>query len=297
MLQFSDLTIETAFANQSGAMEVRNHFKRILTIMIIGVVFTLHGYAQTNWDEYKIPKQSSSANLANYRMTIDFKRRDLNGKLTVHDIISAKIIQLSQQSFIDNAFQLADVSVTGISEQGQNKQNIEELEGLNFKIQGDNFISLDFYKDFPPAHVERIRTFIQDKVTFEAWGLMYLDSLRLNIPFYPSLFQNQQADFEQSVNFNTQKLSITWFGYSKINGKDCILVYFKSMYSPFLVDNDSMIVNGRSCFWGNIWILPDTRQIEYATMNEDIVSHVKLKSVDFEQQFSTQRELTYEKNE
>ena len=270
--------------------------KRVF-IILIGVVFTLHGYAQTNGDEQKIPKQSSSANLANYRMTVDFKRRDLNGRLNVYDIISGKIIQISQQSVIENAFQLADVSVIGISEQGQSKQNIDELEGLNFKIQGDNFTSLDFYKDFPPAHVERIRTFIQDKVAFEAWGLMYLDSLILNIPFYPSLFQNQQADFEQSVNFNTQKLNITWLGYSKINGKDCILVYFKSMYSPFLVDNDNMTVNGRSCFWGNIWIFPDTRQIEYATMNEDIVSHLKLKGNNFEQQFTTQRELIYERIE
>jgi len=270
--------------------------KRIV-LMIIGVVFTLHCYAQTNWDEQKIPNQSSSASLANYRMTIDFKRRDLNGKLNVHDIISGKIIQMSQQSVIDNAFQLADVSVTGISEQGQNKQNIEELEGLNITIQGDNFTNLDFYKGFPSAHVERIRTFIQDKVAFEVYGQMYLDSLKLNIPFYPALFQNQQADFEQSVNFNTQKLNITWLGYSNINGKDCILVYFKSMYSPFLVDNDNMIVNGRSCFWGNIWILPDTRQIEYATMNEDIVSHLKLKGNNFEQQFTTQRELIYERIE
>ena len=270
--------------------------KRVV-IMIIGVVFALHCSAQTSGNEQKIPEQSSSPNLANYRMTIDIKRRDLNGRLNVHDIISGKIIQLSQQSVVENAFKLADVSVTGISEQGQNKQKIDELDGLSFKIQGDNFTNLDFYKDFPPAHIERIRTFIQDKVTFEAWGLMYLDSLRLNIPFYPSLFQNQQADFEQSVNFNTQKLNITWLGYSKINGKDCILVYFKSMYSPFLVDNDNMIVNGRSCFWGNIWILPDTRQIEYATMNEDIVSHMKLKDNNFEQQFNIQRELIYEKIE
>jgi len=270
--------------------------KRVV-LMIIGAVFTLHCYAQTNRDEQKIPKQSSPANLANYRMTVDFKRRDLNGNLNVHDIIRGKVLQLSQQSLIDNAFQLTDVSVTSISEKGQNTQNLDELDGLNFKILGDNFTSMDFYKDFPPAQVERIRTFIQDKVTFETWGLMYLDSLKLNIPFYPALFQNQQADFEQSVNFNTQKLNITWLGYSKITGKDCVLVYFKSMYSPFLVDNDNMIVNGRSCFWGNIWILPDTRQIEYATMNEDIVSHLKLKGNNFEQQFNTQRELTYERIE
>jgi len=268
--------------------------KRIV-IMIIGVVFALYCFAQTSGNEQKVPEQSSSANLANYRMTVDVKRGNLNGKLNMHDIISGKIIQLSQQSVVENAFQLADVSVTEINEQGQNKQKMDELEGLNFKIQGDNFTKLDFYKDFPPAHVERVRMLIQDKVTFEVWGLMYLDSLSLNVPFYPSLFQNQQANFEQSANFNVQKLNVTWLGYSKINDKDCILVYFKSMYSPFLVDNDDMVVSGRSCFWGNVWIFPDTRQIEYATMNEDIVSHMKLKGNNFEQQFNTQRELIYEK--
>ena len=59
MLQFSDLIIETVVANQSGIMEVRNHFKRIPAI-IIGVVFTLHGYAQTNCDEYKMPIDSAT---------------------------------------------------------------------------------------------------------------------------------------------------------------------------------------------------------------------------------------------
>ncbi|MDR1153423.1 MAG: hypothetical protein LBL04_01830, partial [Bacteroidales bacterium] len=223
--------------------------------------------------------------------------RDLNGKLLVHSIFGGKIMELSRASHVDNTSQLEDWSLTDVIESGQNTRQLDELEGLKFKIFGDNFTNQDFYKDFPPSQIESIRTIIQDKITFETWGQMYLDSLRLNIPFYPDLFQNYQADFEQSVNFNTQKLSITWLGYSKINEKDCILVYFKSMYSPFQVDNDMMTVNGRSCFWGNIWILPDTRQIEYAVMNEDMVFHMKFKANDFEQQVYKQREVIYEKVE
>ena len=267
-------------------------------LMIIGVVLAFVGYAQTNGDEHKIPKQSFPTNPANYRLAIDFKERDTNGKLIKHIIDNGKLVEISKGSLIDNTFRLEDVNKEVImSEQGKFTRKLEELEGLNFKIQGDNFTNLDFYKNVPPAQVELVRTFIQDKVTFEAWGQMYLDSLSLNVPFYPELFQNQQANFEQSVNFNTQKLSITWFGYSKINGKDCILVHFKSMYSPFLVDNDNMTVNGRSCFWGNIWILSDTRQIEYAVMNEDMIVHTKLKNHNFEQQINRQREVTYEKIE
>ncbi|MDR1339500.1 MAG: hypothetical protein LBK58_05565 [Prevotellaceae bacterium] len=272
--------------------------KKRICMMVTGVVFILHGYAQTNGDEHKIPKQSSPANLANYRLTIDVTEREMNGKFLKRNISSGKIIELSRVSIVDNTIQLEDVSATGISEQGQmNTRKLDELEGLNFKILGDNFTSLDFYKNFPPAQTELIRTIIQDRVTFEVWGQMYLDSLRLNTSFHPDLFKNHQADFEQTGNFNTQKLNITWLGYSKINGKDCILVYFKSMYSPFQVDNDTMTVSGRSCFWGKIWILPDTRQIEYAVMNEDMLSHIKLKVNDFEQQFNKQREVIYEKVE
>ena len=265
--------------------------------MIFGVILTLQVFAQTNSDEQKIPKQPSPTNLANYKMAIDFTNKDLNGSILVHKIIKGKIIQLSQKSPVDNTYQLEDVSLTEISEQGKNTRKLDELERLKIEILGDNFTNSDFYKDYPPAHVEVIRWFVQDKVGLDIYGQMYLDSLRLNIPFYPDFFQNQQADFEQYVNFNTQKLNITWLGFSEINKKNCILVYFKSMYNPIDADNDMMTLNGRSCFWGNIWILPDTRHIEYAIMNEDLVYKMKLKVNDFEQQVNMQREVIYEKIE
>ena len=269
--------------------------KRI-ALITVSIILTLHVYAQTNGDEYKMPKQSLPTDPANYRLSIDIQERDLNGTLLRQIIDDGKIIELSRISMNDNTFQLKDVSQTMvISGQEQYTQIFNELEELDFKILGDNFTNLDFYKNCLPSQVDLVRMFIQDKVAFEAWGQMYLDSLEINVPFYPDFFQNQSADFEQSVNFTTQKLSITWLGYSKINGKDCMLVYFKSMYSPYIVDNDMVVVNGRSCFWGNIWILPDTRQIKYAIMNEDIVSHTKFKANDFELQHNSQREVTYEK--
>ena len=270
--------------------------KRVV-LVILGCIFALSGYAQTNGDDNKIPKQSLPTNSANYRLTIDITERNMSGNLLNHNIGNEKIIELSRVSLSENTIQFEDVNITEVSEQGQHTRKLDELEKLSFKIQGDNFTSIDFYKDCPPAQVELIRMFIQDKVTFEVWGQMYLDSLELNVPFYPDLFNNHQADFEQNVNFNTQNLNIIWLGYSKINEKDCILVHFKSMFSPFLVDNDMVIVNGRSCFWGNIWILPETRQIEYAVMNEDIVLHTKLKNNDFEQQLNRQREVIHEKVE
>ncbi|MDR1330951.1 MAG: hypothetical protein LBK07_02495, partial [Tannerella sp.] len=88
--------------------------KKRICIMIIGVVFAIHGYAQTNGDENKIPEQSSPTNPASYRLTIDSKQRDLNGKLLVHSIFGGKIMELSRASHVDNTSQLEDWSLTDV---------------------------------------------------------------------------------------------------------------------------------------------------------------------------------------
>jgi hypothetical protein len=189
--------------------------------------------------------------------------------------------------------QLQDMTLTEIIGETKDTKNLTEVNGLKYKLEGDNFTKLDFYKDFPP--IEILRNIIQDQVGFDVYGQMYLDSLRLNIPFYPDIFKNQLAEFEQSISFNTRKLSITWIGISKINEKQCAVLHFQSMYSPIDIDNDARLLHGRSCFWGNIWISLNTREIEYATMYEDLISKMKFKTNGYELQINMQREVKLEK--
>ena len=75
------------------------------------------------------------------------------------------------------------------------------------------------------------------------------------------------------------------------------MIQFGSMYNPFRSEDDRMITNGRSCYWTNVWVLPDTRQIEYAVMPEDIVSVTKLKGNETELQNNIQREVIYKRIE
>lgn len=268
--------------------------ERRVYLIIIGVVFSSLSYSQIKREESAQPEQPLTDSV-NYRLTIEWLNKDMNGKLMMHNIASGRIIQLSQKSFVNNTTQLADWNLTEISTQGRNRIKLVELEGLQLKISGDNFTNVDFYKDFPPTRVELIRWIVQDKVAFGVYGQMYLDSLKLNTPYYPDFFQNQRADFDQYVNFNTQKLKITWLGFSEMNNENCMLIYFKSMYNPIDADNEMMTLNGRSCFWGNIWISPKTKQIEHATMNEDLVYTIKFKATNSEQQINMQREVMLEK--
>ena len=267
--------------------------KRIC-IIIIWIIFTLSGYAQINKTEQcleKIPKQKMLfQSPSNYKFTIDWINRNIDGAVIMHNVAIGKL----KQALPNDTIQMQDITLTEINNNVKNTIRIDELDGLKFKISGDNFTNPDFYKHFPSNRVELIRWFIQDKVAFDTYGQMYLDSLKLNIPFYPDFFQNHQANFEQYVNFNTKKLNLTWQGISKINNKNCVLIYFESMYNPINADNDIMILDGRSCFWGHVWISIDTRQIEYGTMNEDLIYKMKLKASDYEQQINMQREIKLE---
>jgi hypothetical protein len=124
---------------------------------------------------------------------------------------------------------------------------------------------------------------------------MYFDSLKMNIPFYPDFFRNQKTRLDEYVNFNTRGLNITWTGISKMNNEICALIHYQGLYNPIDADSDVMKLNGRSCFWGDIWISLNDKQIEYATMNEDLIFKMRLKANNYEQRINLQRELKYEK--
>ena len=129
----------------------------------------------------------------------------------------------------------SDVTLIEIRDSTRNKKELKELEGLKYKIIGDNFTRLDFYKDFPQARVDLIRWFVQDQVAFDVYGLMFLDSLKLNTPFYPDLFRNLDTKIDNYVNVNTKNLSITWTGISKINHKMCALSIIKLCTIPLML--------------------------------------------------------------
>jgi len=123
---------------------------------------------------------------------------------------------------------------------------------------------------------------------------MYFDSLKLNQIFYPDFFKNQRANFENYVNFTNQDLSLTWTGVSKRNNEKCAVIHYQAMYNPIDANTDAMQLQGRSTYWGDIWISLSDKQIEYAIGNEDVI--VKMTTPNNgEQRINLQREIVFDK--
>jgi hypothetical protein len=140
----------------------------------------------------------------------------------------------------NDSTKLLDVTLTEIRDNSINKLDLRGLDGLKYKIDKDNFTRLDFYRNFPQAQIELIRWFVQDQVGFNAYGLMFMDSLKLNTPFYPEFFRNHITKIDTYVNVNTKNLNITWTSISKMNNRLCAIIYYQAMYNSIDSDNDEI---------------------------------------------------------
>ncbi len=220
-----------------------------------------------------------------YKVSLHWINRDLDGKLVNDNTATANYTR----GFADGSVAWNDVRLDG--------KSLEELDGLHYRIVGDNLVKQSFYDAFPQKHIDLVRWFVQDAAAIEAYAWMYLDSLKLNDVFQPVFFKNQRIDIENYVNLTSRGLNLCWTGISERNNKRCAVVRYQSMYNPVDADTDAMKLRGRTLFWGDIWISLADRHIEYATMNEDVVYTLVLPANGTEQRLNLQRDIIFEGTE
>lgn len=225
-----------------------------------------------------------------YKFNLHWINRDLDGNM----INNSTVIAEYTRGLEDNSVKWDNVINTYLIDSIKYEKQLTELNGLTYKIIGDNFTKQDFYKDFPKGNIDLIRWFVQDAVGLEAFAWMYFDSLKLNQILYPEFFRKQKAIFENYGSFTNQDLSLCWTGISKRNNEKCAVIHYQAMYNPFDTNTDAMQLQGRSTYWGDIWISLSDKQIEYAIGNEDVVLKMKTEKYG-EQRIDLQREVIFEK--
>jgi hypothetical protein len=76
--------------------------------------------------------------------------------------------------------------------------------------------------------------------------------------------------------FENKNVELTWIGVSRRNGQQCALVDYNAFFNKLNVKTGALDLTGRSHYWGQIWVSLTTKQIEYATLYEDVLGELKL---------------------
>jgi hypothetical protein len=152
-------------------------------------------------------------------------------------------------------------------------QQRDFMEGFRYRNVPAETLKPDFFKSFPATAVFE-RNLVWDTTMIEAFGQNYFDQLKLNVPL--------QAPADQDVNmpsvgtFRNHNIVLEWVGRSQRNGEDCALIKYQAFFNPLQIANTGMTLTGRSDYWGEIWVSLATKQIEYATIYEQVSGEMKL---------------------
>jgi hypothetical protein len=191
-----------------------------------------------------------------------------------------------------------NVSLSTINDFQQPVGKGTELPSFNnfsYKALGTDFLKETLYKDISAEHRDLAKWLVSDAIQMQSLASYVFDSLRFNKEFKPRLLDNFDIQFENWVKFSSRYQKLIWSGITKFNNEVCAIVKFESLYNPLEMKTPDMNFKGRSLYWGEIWVSLEDKQVEYATMVEDVIFELNLNN-NPKQLLDLQREVTFTKN-
>jgi hypothetical protein len=165
-------------------------------------------------------------------------------------------------------------------------QKRDFIEGFRYPAGSADTLKPDFFKSFPATAVLE-RNLIWDTSMMEGFGQDFFDKLKLNVPLHTAT--EQDINMPAVGTFHTRDIVLEWVGHSQRNGQDCALIEYRAFFNPLQIAISGMTLQGRSDFWGEIWVSLATKQIEYATIYEEVSGEMKLPGQDTPQLLSVFR--------
>jgi hypothetical protein len=224
-----------------------------------------------------------------YRFTVEYSTSDTRGQVIRRQLISGNYTRGLPGG--DSVWTgVSQIDSDGPGEPSGPVQKREFMEGFRYHTASAS-LAPDFFKGFPPTAVFE-RNLIWDTEMFELYGQHQFRHLQLNQPYH--FVSGQTMNMPGVGAFQNRDVQLTWMGRSERNGRDCALIGYSAYFNPLEIANGAMKLKGRSHYWGQIWVALATRQIEYATLYEDVLGEMSLAGQDTPQVVSVFRSGIFE---
>lgn len=147
----------------------------------------------------------------------------------------------------------------------------ELMEGFSYAPAG-NIESATFFDGIPGADIMH-KNLVWDMVGLEGFAYWFWDELHLNTE-YKAGNLNAAVDLAGEGTFTNKDIRIQWIGITVINGEICAIIKYYTMNNLLDVKTENLSVSGRSHYWGEVYVSLQDKEIEYATLFEDVITEV-----------------------
>lgn len=167
-------------------------------------------------------------------------------------------------------------------------QKLEYMENFTYTPDA-GMMNPDKFTTFS-EHAAFAKNLVWDMLGIEGLAWAHFEKLQLNKPFMANDF-NQKIDLAGQGFFENKHMIITWTGISKQHGELCAIIEYRTLNNPLSLSFDGMEIKGLSNYWGNIWVSLEDKQIEYATMFENVTMEILFPGQTHKQLTNTIREI------
>ena len=225
-----------------------------------------------------------------YRFTVDYDTANRTGEVVHRQRVTGDYTRGLANGEVEWK-NVGEAQADGATAPFPPAQKQDFIEGFRYPAGSPDTLKPDFFKSFPPSAVFE-RNLIWDTSMMESFGQNFFDQLKLNVPLHIS--SDQDVNMPGVGTFHSRDTVLEWVGRSERNGQDCALIDYRAFFNPLQIANGGVTIQGRSDFWGEIWVSLATKQIEYATIYEEVSGEMKLPGQDTPQLLSVFRIGTLE---
>lgn len=228
-----------------------------------------------------------------YVVTSYFHNRDIYGKPTSKALITAEYTRALDDGLV--RWNNVRIATWQDSTQSFSEGRLFEcMENLTYRSP-DDIANPDLYKDFPKDDTQHLlRMLIWDAIGIETYAWTWFDKLRPNKTVHASDFEDYIVQMADWGILRLKDLELKWAGISEMNDDICALIQYQSFCNPTESMSPAMTAKGRSLYWGAILVSLEDKQIEYGTLNEDIVMET-ITGNSGGRRMNMQREVVFEK--
>jgi hypothetical protein len=267
----------------------------ILSVLTAKCLFGQNNNIENYFSLQPLMIESKTSALQEYEVILKWQNLDpMNGNK-----INCNAVRAAYVAGLENGYvswkNVCLAQINNIRQKQFDGTALPAFNNFSYKANNLDFLKADFYKNIPPDQQDLAKWLVSDAVQMTGLAAYVFDSLEFNKEFYPKFLENYDIKFENWVTFSSRYQKLIWSGISKYNNEICAIVKFESYYNPVEMNNPEMTFKGRSLYWGEIWISLEDKQVEYATMVEDVIFRIKSAAFPQEQLLDLQREITFNK--
>ena len=263
-----------------------------LAVTVAGSLWLLSSLGPQSWS---LPQGMAVKDTGprTYRVTMDHTVADTVGQVVQRQRVSGEYTRgLPGGYAVWNKVTVAESN--GPAEISGPGQKREFMEGFRYRAGSATLgetMTPEFFKGFPPDAIFE-RNLIWDMGMIETFGQDQFEHLTLNEPY--RVLSSQEVKMPGVGTFHNRDVYLTWVGQSRRNGEDCAVIQYRAYFNPLDIANAGMTFKARSHYWGDIWVSLETKQVEYATLQEDVLGEMTLAGQDAAQIVSVFRSGLFE---